>query len=93
MATAVVFTVRAERKLMKIIGFIAQDDPVAAFRVVEDLRKRVNETLTVFPDAGSMTPGGQRQFAVRRYTFIYRHDAAKREVVVLNVFGPGEDWR
>ena len=30
---------------------------------------------------------------IRRYTFVYHHDAAKGEVVMLDVFGPGMDWR
>jgi hypothetical protein len=47
----------------------------------------------VFPDAGVVWQGERRSLTIRRYTFIYRHDAAKGEVVVLDVHGPGMDWR
>ena len=93
MGVEVVFTLRAERVLTDIVRDIAQDDEAAAFRRVLNLRRRVNETLKVFPDAGVTWHGGGRMMTIRRYAFVYRHDAAKGEVVVLDVFGPGMDWR
>ena len=93
MASTIIFTSNARRALIRIAVYISQDDEAAAYRLVADLEKRVNETLSLFPDAGSRAPGGQRQFFIRRHTFLYRHDAAKRQIMVLNVFGPGEDWR
>ena len=93
MAAKVIFTSKARRALISIAVYIAQDDEAAAYRLVTELEKRVNEMLSLFPDAGARTQAGQRQFAVQRFTFIYRHDAAKGEVVVLDVFGPGVDWR
>ena len=93
MTAKVIFTSKARRALISIAVYIAQDDEAAAYRLVTELEKRVNEMLSLFPDAGARTQAGQRQFAVRRHMFVYRYDAAKQEVVVMNVFGPGMDWR
>ena len=93
MTAVVVFTVRAEQALVDIVGFIAQDDEKAAVRLVVDLRQRVTGTLSMFPDAGVKSEKGRRSITIRRYAFVYRHDPAKGEVVVLDVFGPGMDWR
>ena len=84
---------RADRALLEALTFISQDDPTAAVNLVADLQKRVFQTLRVFPDAGARWDGERRMLSIRRYTFIYRHDAAKGEVVVQDVFGPGMDWR
>jgi plasmid stabilization system protein ParE len=78
---------------MRILGFIAQDDPAAALRLIEDLRHRVSQTLSIFPEAGAKLETGQRQFTVRRHAFVYQYDSGTDTVTVLDVFGPGEDWR
>jgi plasmid stabilization system protein ParE len=84
---------RADKALLNAIGYISQDNPTAAVNLIIDLQKRVVQTLSVFPDAGVTWNGDRRLLTIRRYTFIYRHDAAKGEVVVLDLFGPGMDWR
>jgi plasmid stabilization system protein ParE len=61
--------------------------------LVADLKRRVNDTLSLFPESGAKAQDGWRLLTIRRYTYVYRHDAAKGEVVVLDVFGPGMDWR
>ena len=86
-------SVEADRARLDALNYISQDNPAAAVNLIIDLQKRVVQTLSVFPDAGVKWDGERRLLTIRRYTFIYRHDAAKGEVVVLDVFGPGMDWR
>lgn len=87
------FSDQTDRALLEILTHIAEDDPVAAMGLIEDLQRRVVQTLGQFPESGPRTAGGQRVLVVRGYAFLYRHDAGQGEVVVLDVFGPGRDWR
>ena len=87
------FSDQTDRALLETLAHIAQDDPVAAMGLIEDLQRRAVETLGTFPDAGVRWHGGRRVLTVKRYALVYHHDAAKGEVVVLDVFGPGMDWR
>ena len=89
----VVYSDRAKAGLREILLYIGERDPNAALRLLDDLERRLDEVLTRFPEAGPRTAGGERVLTIRRYPFVYRHDAAKGEVVVLDVFGPGMDWR
>ena len=92
MAT-VIFSLRARRSLFDTLGHIAERNPSAAVNLIMDIQKRAVETLGNFPDAGVRWHGGRRVLTVKRYALVYHHDAAKGEVVVLDVFGPGMDWR
>lgn len=83
------FSDQADTALLDILTYIAEDDPVAAIGLIEDLQQRVVSTLGQFPEAGAKWNEGLRVLTIRRYTFIYRHDAARSEVVVLDVFFTG----
>ena len=78
---------------MAALRYIAQDNPAAAVDLTTDLQKRIVQTLETFPESGMKWQGDRRALTIRRYAFIYRYDAAGGEVVVMNVFGPGMDWR
>lgn len=84
---------RADRALLEALRYIAQDNPTAAVDLIADLRERAVQTLGTFPEAGAKWQDGRRAMTIRRYAFVYRYDAVKDEVVVMNVFGPGVDWR
>ena len=89
----VVFSNRARRSLVDILDYISQDNPQASLNLIQDLEKRVVETLRTFPEAGAKWQSGRRFLVVRRYSVVYRHNAVKDEAVVLAVFSPGMDWR
>ena len=91
--TSVRISDEADRALLEALTHIAQDNPVAAVNLIADLQERVVGTLSLFPEAGEKWHDGQRFLTIRRYAFVYRHDVATGEVVVLDVFGPGMDWR
>ena len=89
----VVFTATAQRALKAILAHIAADRPKAALALIDDLQTRTTATLTQFPDAGARYRGEMRFVTVRKYSLIYRHDAVAGVVFVLDVVGPGRDWR
>ena len=89
----VVFTDAARRSLTEVLTYIAQDNPQAALDLIDDLQTRIVGTLSLFPDAGAILAGPRRVMTVRRYAVVYRYDRARDEAVVLDVFGPGMDWR
>ena len=61
--------------------------------LIDDLHQRTTAMLTQFPDAGARYHGDMRFVTARKYSLIYRHDAAARVVFVLDVVGPGRDWQ
>lgn len=71
------FADQTDRALFETLTHIAQDDPVAAMGLIEDLQRRVIQTLGQFPDAGMRTAGGQRFLTIRGYAFLYRNDVAR----------------
>ena len=91
--TRVRIAAKADRALLEALRYISQDNPGAALALIIDLQERAVQTLSTFPEAGVKWQDERRALTIRRYAFIYRYDAAKGEVVVMNVFGPGMDWR
>ncbi|MGQ0565288.1 MAG: type II toxin-antitoxin system RelE/ParE family toxin [Gemmobacter sp.] len=91
--TKVRISVKVDRLLRETLFHIAQDNPTAAVNLIAELRQRVVGTLSVFPEAGTKWGERKRFLTIRRYTFVYGFDPAKDEVMVLDVFGPGMDWR
>jgi plasmid stabilization system protein ParE len=79
--------------MMDALGYIAQDNPAAAVNLIIDLQKRVAQVLGTFPEAGVKWYGELRVLTIRRYAFVYQYDTGSEEVMVLDVFGPGMDWR
>lgn len=90
---AVRFSTQVDGSLLETLGYIARDNPLAAFDLIEDLYRRIADTLGQFPDSGTQLRDGRRFLTIRHYTFVYRHYPAKGEVWVMEVFGPGMDWR
>ena len=93
MKVAVQISDQADRALLEALVYIYQDRQEAAVDLIADLQKRIVQTLGTFPEAGVKWEGDQRMLTIRGYTFVYRFDAGKAEVLVLDIFGPGMDWR
>ena len=93
MAVRIVYSETARRSLREITLFIAGRDAVAALRLVDEIAGRLETVLGLFPEAVVRLDDEIRFLIVRRYSVVYRFEAAKGEVVVLDVFGPGMDWR
>jgi toxin ParE1/3/4 len=80
----VVFSPRSESDLAKIVGYIAQDDPVAAVRFGETLINKA-ESLADTPGMGPLLPGKPttRFLPVGTYLIIYRPDESQQIVRIL----------
>jgi plasmid stabilization system protein ParE len=80
----VVFSPRSESDLTKIVGYIAQDDPVAAIRFGETLINKA-ESLAGTPLMGPVLPGKPttRFLPVGTYLIIYRPDESRQIVRIL----------
>ena len=92
MAT-VIFTTHARRALVSIGLYIGQDDEQAALRLVAEVERRATETLGTLPEGGARVQAGLRSLTIRRHTAVYRYDVVADIVYVLDIFGPGMDWR
>lgn len=79
--------------MLNILTHIAEVNPESAFQLVDDLQHRLSGVLSLFPEAGAADGGSRRFLTIRRHSAVYRFDAAQDEVIVLDVFGPGMDWR
>lgn len=81
------FTAEARARLVEIEEFVAQDDPIAAERLVERLI-RAGSSLARFPNRGRAVPerpaGGLRELIVGHYRVVYRVSA--RSVQIVTVF-------
>jgi plasmid stabilization system protein ParE len=87
------FTATAHASLTEILEFIAGHNPTAALALVDEIEERLTRLLETFPDSGTVYRGDLRFVTLRGYTAIYQHDAAAQTIIVLDIFGPGEDWR
>ena len=93
MTIRIVYSENARRALREIALFVAERDPSAALRLVDGVERGLEGVLGVFPEAGVRLEDGLRFLTVRKHSVLYRFDAKADEVVVLDVFGPGMDWR
>ena len=69
------FTRRFERNLDAILGYISQDDPTTAKRVIQDIRNSIN-ILEDHPNVGRKgSVEGTREMIVTQYPYIviYRY--------------------
>jgi toxin ParE1/3/4 len=68
----VVWTDKAVADVVQIVGLIADETPVAASRLAQNLMK-AGDSLDLFPSRGRAISGGRRQLVhVRPYLIRYR---------------------
>jgi len=60
---------------------------------LERIQNRLVETLSTFPEAGPIFQGEVLMFPLEGYVRLCEHHPAKGEVHVLDVIGPGQNWR
>jgi plasmid stabilization system protein ParE len=85
----VIWSETAERDLIAIIEYIAQDNPSRAYEVFKEVKKRAS-TLRTFPERGRIVPELQQQgitqyheLIIGPWRIIYR--ISERKVHVLSV--------
>lgn len=88
MRYALAWTETALARLEEVLDYIAERDPRAATRVVDEIFDKA-ETLAEFPFSGRVfSPGGDpnlRQAFVGRYRLVYRVFEEERKVSVIAI--------
>ena len=86
------YTPQAESDLKEIHSYIAQDDPVAARRVVAAIRRDI---ILLIDNPGLGRPGrvpGTRELVIARLPFIAAYRLHDGSVEVLAVIHTARDW-
>lgn len=92
MSYSILFTPIADSDFDDILHFIAADNPARAISFVEDLRQRLTEVLSMFPNSGKRV-GNCRMIALDGYIIVYRVDSKSKAVYVLMVTEGHRDWQ
>ncbi|BAI71727.1 plasmid stabilization system protein [Azospirillum sp. B510] len=83
------FTAAAQADLESIGDYIAQDNPMAAIRMVLDIRDHCRK-IAAIPTLGRVRPefgAGLRSFAVSPYLIVYKVEEPDRVIVIRVVHG------
>lgn len=92
MAYNVRFTPNALDDLFAIVDYIARDNEARGLAFVEELRQRIEDKLSVFPESGTATD--RFRFTVfSRYVVVYIIDPAPECVTVILVTEGHRDWQ
>jgi len=91
----VVSSIEAQRDHLEILRYIAEDNPLAAERVVdaiEDTRNKLNEFATGRPGRVS----GTYEKTLPRYPYIIAYElrdvAGRESVVIVRVIHTSQEW-
>ena len=87
------WTKRAERDLDEIAGYIGQDSPAAAARVVLELVDRVEAYLTKRPAIGR--PGrvlGTRELVIGELPYVVPYRVREKDIEILRVLHTSRRW-
>lgn len=89
----VLFAPAVDAALVELIDHVDVDRIPTVLDFLERIQNRLVETLSTFPEAGPVFQGEVRMFPVEGYVFLYEHHPAKGEAHVLDMIGPGRNWR
>ena len=88
----VIFAPSVNDAVERFLDFVEIDALGDALSFIEDLQKRLVQTLSTFPKGGPVFQGKTRYFSIRGYTFLYEYDEANKSVIVLDMYGRGQNW-
>jgi hypothetical protein len=89
----VLFAPRVDAALVELIDHVNVQSIPTLLDFLERMQGRLVEALSSFPDAGPVFQGDVRMFPAEGYVFLYEHHAVAREVHVLDMIAPGQNWR
>ena len=93
MTYAVYFSEDAKADFEQIAWYIAADSPRRAITFIDELERRMVDTLSVHPLSGPVYKGETRYLSLDRYVVLYEVDDERQIVNVLHIAGGGADWR
>ncbi|MGO9864549.1 MAG: type II toxin-antitoxin system RelE/ParE family toxin [Terriglobales bacterium] len=83
---------RAHTDLAELVEYIASDNPVAGYRVHDDIRKQI-DLLTMYPEIGR--PGrvrGTRELVITGTLYIAAYRFAGDVVTILRLLHGARQW-
>lgn len=79
--------------ILALIDYVELDEISAVLVFLERIQERLVNTLSTFPEGGVRFQGQVRMKTVEKYTFLYEYHADSNEVHILDMKGPGQNWR
>jgi hypothetical protein len=92
-SVTVLFAPGVDAALIELIDHVDADSIPTLLDFLERIQRRLGETLSTSPGAGPVFQGDVRMFPVKGYVFLYEHHPSMGEVHVLDMIGPGRNWR
>ena len=89
----VIFGPEVDAAILALIDYVEVDEIPAVLDFLERIQDRLVNTLSTFPESGSRFQGQVRMQVVEKYTFLYEYHVDSNEVHVLDMKGPGQNWR
>lgn len=93
MRYAVYFTNSVLFELDEIEDYIARDSPIRAISFVEELQKRMRDTLSTTPNSGRIYKQSTRFIALSGYIVLYEVEETAKHVHVLHIVSGRTDWK
>lgn len=79
--------------ILALIDYVEIAEIPAVLDFLERIQERLVNTLSTFPEGGNRFQGNVRMKVVEKYTFLYEYHADSNEVHILDMKGPGQNWR
>ena len=92
MAYRVTISENAFADFLEIVSYITLDSQIRAFTFVDELKIRIDNLLSVFPNSGKRI-GNRRMMSLENYIIVYRVDEKFKIVHVLMVTEGHRDWQ
>jgi len=89
----VIFSPAVDEAILRHAAYAAPEDVPAILDFTFELQKRLVRTLETAPLGGKKFQGNLRFFPMTGYVFLYEYIEATHEVHVVDMIGPGQNWR
>ncbi len=89
----VIFGPEVDAAFRALIDYVELDEIPAVLDFLERIQERLVNTLSTFPEGGNRFQGNVRMKVVEKYTFLYEYHEGSNEVHILDMKGPGQNWR
>ena len=83
----------AQRELLDMLAWIAQDSPRNALEFIDALQDEMRKVLEALPQSGRALADGARYIVVSGRVVVYEYRADSDEAIVLHYHAPGRNWR
>ena len=90
---SVIFHTGVDDAIQKLIDYVPVDEVPTMVAFIVHIQRTLTETLSFSPEVGTRFQGNVRMFVVELYTFLYEYHRDLKQVHVLDLKFPGQDWR